>query len=68
MVNRELLKEEIKNSGLKVAKLAELTGMGHNAFSGKMGNVRPFTIWEAKAICDALNITDPARIVAIFFV
>ncbi|PWM78758.1 MAG: hypothetical protein DBY32_04600 [Phascolarctobacterium sp.] len=67
MVNSELLKQEIKDSGLKIAKIAEIVGMSHNAFSGKMGNVRPFTILEAKAICNTLNITDPARIVAIFF-
>lgn len=67
MVNSELLKEEIQNSGLKVNKIAEFVGMSHNNFSGKMRNVRPFTILEAKTICDVLNITDPARIVAIFF-
>ena len=67
MVNSELLKEEIQNSGLKVNKIAEFVGMSHNNFSGKMRNVRPFTILEAKTICDVLNITDPARIVSIFF-
>lgn len=67
MTNSELLKEEIKASGLKVNKLAELVGMSHNSFSGKMYNVRPFTTTEAKVVCDTLKITDPARITAIFF-
>lgn len=67
MTNSELLKNEIQNSGLKIRKIAEMVGISHNTFYGKMYNLRSFTTVEAKAVCDILKITDPARITAIFF-
>lgn len=52
----EIFKSEMKNSGMTLAKLAELTGKGVSTLSEKLNEKRPMNTSDIDSIAGALNI------------
>ena len=67
MTNVELLKEKIRQSGLKKAYIAAKMGIAPNTLTALLKNKAEFKISHIRAICQVLNIHDEAEIKAIFF-
>lgn len=66
MTDIELLQEKIKARGVKLEWLAERMGITRYSLRNKMTGAYQFKQAEIKALCEALDITDPAEIQAIF--
>ena len=66
MTNTELLKEKIKESGLKVTAIAEKTGINRVTLYNKISGKNEFTASEIVALSNLLGLTTEER-EAIFF-
>lgn len=67
MTNSELLKEKIKQNGLKLGFIVEKLETSYAWFNKKLENEKEFTASEIQTLCDILNITDIAEKDRIFF-
>lgn len=67
LVNTELLKEKITNSGKPISWLAKKCGLSRTGFYLKLNNVNYFTTGEVAVLCDELNITSLKEKDRIFF-
>lgn len=67
MTNTVLLKEKIKNSGLKLSFIAEQMGLSRCGLYHKVNNLRPFNQYEIEKLCCLLKITSVNEKEAIFF-
>lgn len=67
MTNVELLKERVKESGLKSAYIAERLGISRSAWYNKLKGDSKFTTDEVKALCYILRITSLREREDIFF-
>ena len=67
MVNTKLLLARMVLEGYSQRKLAKETGIGVNVLNKKINNNGVFRCDEVDKICNALNITDAAEKVDIFF-
>lgn len=67
MVNVELLKAEIEDLGIKQSTLAEKCGVSRQTIINWLANPDSISAYHAKVIADALRITDPDKLMAIFF-
>ena len=57
MTNSELLKQKIKERGIKIKWLAYKVGISRAALYPKMNNLIPFNQYEIERLCDALELT-----------
>lgn len=67
MVNRNLLKSEIEDLGIKQNTLAEKCGVSRQTWVKWMENPNLISAFHARTIADALRITDSDKLMAIFF-
>ena len=67
MTNTELLRDKIKDSGLKISYIAEKLGLSPAHFRRKMNNLFSFDQCEIGVLCDLLHITSLKEKEAIFF-
>lgn len=67
MTNTTLLKERIKESGLRHDFIAKKLGIGTAALTRKINNRVEFKASEIKMLCEILGITDPEEREAVFF-
>ena len=67
MTNVKLLKEKIKQSGLKKGFIAEQLGISRANLTALINDKADFKASQICAICNLLNIKDDAEIKAIFF-
>lgn len=67
MVNTELLKAEIKDLGIKQSKIAQKCHVSRQTVNKWLSNPSKISVDQAKALADALRITDPDKFMAIFF-
>jgi hypothetical protein len=67
MTNTELLKDAIKQSGLKMCYLAGRLNVSYPIFASLVNGKRELTEGQIDILCDELKIKDPARKTAIFF-
>jgi transcriptional regulator with XRE-family HTH domain len=67
MVNSELLRERIDNSGLKIVFIASRLGISGQAFRNKMNNKSEFTASELKELSELLNVKSLKEMNTIFF-
>ena len=62
MTDKELLERAIERSGIKVAKLMEVTNIkSYATFRGRMNNETEFTASEIQAISNVLQLTASER-------
>lgn len=66
MTNTTLLKEKIKNSGVKVTFLAKQLGITYMAFTNRMNGKVEFRMNEVRKIVEILHLT-PEETQTIFF-
>lgn len=57
-VDKELLSERIKESGLKTGFIIDKLGLSPNGFRKKINGETPFRVAEVYVLCDLLSITD----------
>lgn len=67
MVNAELLKAEIEDLGIPKQTLAEKCGVTRKTLDNWMDNPSSISAKGAKSLADALRITDPEKLLSIFF-
>ena len=67
MVNRNLLNEKIKQSGLKKSYLAESIGVSRSTFCALLNNKSEFRVSQIQILCALLGIRDDETLRAIFF-
>ena len=67
MTNTALLKERIKDSGLKLIYIAQALGITRQQFSKKVNNQAAFNQYEIETLCKLLNIKSLRDKEAIFF-
>ena len=67
MTNSELLKQKIKESGLKLGFIVEKLNTSYAWFNKKLENEKDFNATEMQILCDILNITDLEEKDRIFF-
>ena len=67
MTNSKLLKDKIRESGLKMTFIAQFVGISRGALYNKINNLRPFTQYEIAKMCLVLRITELEDKEAIFF-
>lgn len=67
LVNAELLKKEIKDLGIKQNTLAEKCGVTRQTIANWLDNPEAISVYHARVLADALRITEPDKIMAIFF-
>lgn len=67
MVNTELLKERIEESGKKKTHLAARCGLSRQGFMNKCTGKTDFYAREINALCAELGITSPEEKEKIFF-
>lgn len=67
MVDTELLKQKIIESGKKIGYLAEKLGISRQYFRMKCKNKADFTNRETDILCDELSITTLTEKEKIFF-
>lgn len=65
-MNAKLLKDKIKESGLKITFVAESCGLTYQGFANKINGIRDFKLVEADKLKQILNISDD-DFKAIFF-
>lgn len=61
MFDEVLLKQKIKDSGLKINFVAEKVGISYQAFWQKMEGKSKFTLEEIQKLCDVLNLSTEDR-------
>lgn len=67
MVNIQLLEEEIEDLGITKTRIAEKCGFTRQTLDNKMKNPDLMTANDVFNIAEALRITDPNKIIRIFF-
>lgn len=67
MTNTEMLKREIKHSGLKLCYIAEGCGVTRQQLNRKINNIAPFKAAEIQILCNMLHIDDLNKKEQIFF-
>lgn len=67
MLNVDMLRSEIEQSGLKKKYIAEQLGLSAYGFALKADGKREFTASEIKVLCEVLGITQLTKINNIFF-
>lgn len=67
MVNVELLKREIVDLGVPKTVIAEKCNMSRQSLDNKLEKPHTITADEACKIASALRITEPEKLLAIFF-
>lgn len=67
MTNSDLLKQKIKESGLKIGFIVEKLDTSYGWFNKKLENEKDFTAAEIQMLCEILSITDLAERDRIFF-
>ena len=67
MTNTELLEKLIKDSGLKLAFIAEKLGITRQALYKKIKGLANFTAPEIKILCDLLHLKTWGKIQPVFF-
>jgi DNA-binding XRE family transcriptional regulator len=67
LVDSKKLDELIRESGKKKMYLAEKCGITRQSFDAKRSGKATFTLKEAQALIDELNISDSRQVVEIFF-
>ena len=67
MTNSELLKQKIKESGLKLGFIVEKLGTSYAWFNKKLENGKEFNAVEIQKLCEILGITDLKEKERIFF-
>lgn len=62
MTNTQLLRREIKKSGLKLKMIMKVLGIkSYTTMRDKINNVKNFTIKEVEILCVLLNLTPEQR-------
>lgn len=61
------LNELIDRSGLKKNFIADSLGISFQALTNKLQGKSDFTRGEVEILCDLLRISDPTKVVIIFF-
>ena len=67
MLNVDMLRSEIEQSGLKKKIIAEKLGLSAYGFQLKAEGKTEFTASEIKVLCEILGITQLTKMKAIFF-
>lgn len=67
MTNTDLLREKIRERGVKLSFLVEALNTSYHWLNQKIENKRDFKAWEITAMCEALGITDINERDRIFF-
>ena len=67
MTDTALLRERIKNSGLKLNFIAERMGLSRFGLAKKINNDTQFYAGEIDKMCEILGITSVDECMAIFF-
>lgn len=67
MVNIDLLIKEIDDLGVTKGKLAEKCGVSRPTLDSWFKNPDSMSAKHAKLMADALRITDPEKLISIFF-
>lgn len=61
MKNSELLKKEIKNSGMTMTAIAKKTGISRGTLYNKLNKIESFTASEIVSLSDALHMSKEKR-------
>lgn len=61
MINDEMLKQKIEESGLKIGFIVTKLGLSHQAFLNKMNGATSFKLDEIQKLCNILNLTSEER-------
>lgn len=67
MTNTQLLRQMIKEKGLKLGRIAELLGISYPALKRLMENKVQFKAGQIDALCDILDIHDLEVKESLFF-
>ena len=67
MVNTEMLKQKVTDSGLKYKSIAQALGLSSYGLQLKINGTNDFKAGEISQICDMLGITSLEEKEAIFF-
>lgn len=67
MTNTTLLKEKIRQSGLKLTFIAQYMGLSRAGLYNKINNKRPFNQYEIDKLCRVLKIKSAKEVEDIFF-
>ena len=67
MINTDLLRNEIEDLGIKQNVLAEKCGVSRQTINNWLSNTESISAHNARLLADALKITEPDKIMAIFF-
>jgi hypothetical protein len=62
-----LLKEKIRQSGLKLTFIAQYMGLSRAGLYNKINNKRPFNQYEIDKLCRVLKIKSAKEVEDIFF-
>lgn len=65
-MNKDLIKNAISDSGLKLSFIAMKLGISREGFYNKVNGKTEFNVSEINKFCEILNLKDPERD-AIFF-
>lgn len=67
MTNKDLLKDKIKERGLKLGFIVEKLGTSYAWFNKKLEGKKDFNAAEIQKLCEILGITDLEEKERIFF-
>lgn len=67
MTDTKLLRQKIKDSGLRMGFLVGKLDTSYGWLDKKIDGVVPFKAWEIQVLCEVLNITDLQEKENIFF-
>lgn len=67
LTNTQLLKDKIKESGLKQGYIAKQLNLSNYGFANKINNVTEFKAGEIQTLCNILNIKTLGEKETIFF-
>ena len=67
MVNGTLIRETIKERGLKIKFVAKKMGLSHYGLQKKMDNITEFRVSEVETFCDAVGGLSKADMLRMFY-
>ena len=67
MLNTELLKKKIDDSGLKTGFIVDKLGISHQAYLNKINGYTSFKLDEIQNLCNILNLSAKDREEVFFF-
>ena len=67
MTNTKLLRQKIKDSGLRMGYIVEKLDTSYGWLDKKIEGTVPFKAWEIHVLCEILGITDLQEKEDIFF-